>query len=85
MGEMAVPGTSRHSSIDQYPPLCPIRRSHFFNDFDPTEGHSTVHVRAGDQLDVLEIRRGNVLSYLGPGDYTGRGEDCTRTPLTRRR
>ena len=51
----------------------PIRRTRFFVDFDPTEGEASDRVLKTDSVQVLEVRQGNVLSYLNAGDYTGEG------------
>eukprot|EP01047_Picozoa_sp_COSAG01_P044975 COSAG01_NODE_4111_length_5339_cov_13.132443_1_plen_1129_part_00 len=71
IGNISYSATSRHASFDQYPLTVPFRRNFFFKDFDPLEGYSNVRVRAGDSMQVIEVRRGNVLSYLTPGDYFG--------------
>ena len=66
-------GTCRHSSSHAYKTDVPIRRVRFFLDFDPTEGEAPDRVMKGDSVQVLEVRQGNVLSYLTDGDYTGEG------------
>jgi hypothetical protein len=66
-------GTCRHSSSHHYKSDVPIKRARFFVDFDPTEGEASDRIAKGDTAQVLEVRQGNVLSYLTDGDYTGEG------------
>lgn len=49
----------------------------FFKDFDPALGPAEVKpfkdLQNGDKVQILQIRKGNVLGYLEAGDYFGEG------------
>ena len=74
LGEKRFSGKIRHASLDQIPTDAPLRPARFFNDFDTAEGDSDVKLKAEDVVEVIEVRRGNVLNYLVAGDYIG--EEC---------
>ena len=68
-----IRGTARHASNPYPGALAPRKR--YWKNFDPMEGEKTFRVgqtvKIGSSLNVIEVRRGNVLGYLNEGSYTG--------------